>query len=423
MISRGELMAAKGEMKILHLLSQVPGATGSGIYLQALLRHAAGHGYRNYLLAGVPDDFDHEHESQALASHKFCAVRFGRDLPFPIVGMSDVMPYPSRRFSDLTVAELQLYEDCFENCLADAVARWQPDLIHSHHLWLLTSLARRKFPDIPMLVSCHGSDLRQFVNCQHLQSAVLDGCRKVDGVCALSRAQQQEIHRLYGIGTDKIHLVGAGYDAKVFYSAKKRTDQPTQIVYAGKLSRAKGLPWLLRALLQMEAVPFRFHLVGDGDGPEKREILALAGQLGDKVRIHGKLTQRQLAELLRQAELFVLPSFFEGVPLVLLEALACGCRLVATALPGVQELFSGVPTDGWVELVKLPEMLSLDVPNPGGEESFVEALQVAVEAQLKAVAVDCSADCPPALQGLLETLTWGATFRKVEDLYQRLSVE
>lgn len=416
-------MAAKTEMKILHLLSQVPGATGSGIYLQALLRHAAWHGYRNYLLAGVPDDFEHERENQALASHEFCAVRFGRDLPFPIVGMSDVMPYPSRRFSDLSAAELQLYEDCFENCLADAVARWQPDLIHSHHLWLLTSLARRKYPEIPMLVSCHGSDLRQFVSCPHLQPVVLEGCRKVDGVCALSRAQQQEIHRLYRIDTGKIHLVGAGYDAKVFYPAQKRTDEPTQIVYAGKLSRAKGLPWLLRALLQMTENPFRFHLVGDGDGPEKREVLALADQLGDKVRVHGKLTQRQLADLLRQSELFVLPSFFEGVPLVLLEALACGCRLVATELPGVQELFAGVTTRGWVELVKLPEMVSLDVPNPDGEESFVAALRGAVEVQLKAVAADCSAVCPQALQKLLETLTWGATFRNVEALYRSLLVE
>jgi glycosyltransferase involved in cell wall biosynthesis len=406
-------------LKVLHILSQVPAATGSGIYLQAALHHAALHDYQNYLLAGVPADYEDDVHLRKLASHDHCLVRFGLDLPFPIVGMSDVMPYPSTRFSDLSASELQLYRKCFESCLSDAVERWQPDLIHSHHLWLLTSLARQLFPQLPLLVSCHGSDLRQFINCPHLQQEVLAGCRQVDAVCALSMAQKADIEQLYGIETDKIHITGAGYDRKMFYMPAERQAGPVEIIYAGKLSRAKGVPWLLQALERLEAADFIFHLVGGGDGAEKAEILQRAKKLGSKVKIHGKLEQDRLAELMRQADLFVLPSFFEGLPLVLLEALACGCRLLATALPGCRELFSGIESE-WVELVELPRMASIDVPLAQDEELFVATLQAGLQRQLAQLTKDRQQIFPPPLLQLLERQSWAGIFEKIEELYRQL---
>ena len=193
-------------MKILHILSQIPDATGSGIYLQAALRHTAVHGHENYLLAGVPADSDH-HLQLHLKANNYQPVNFERDLPFPVVGMSDVMPYSSTRFCDLSATQLALYRDAFEGKLSQAVERWQPDLIHSHHLWLLTSLVRQLFPSIPLVTSCHGSDLRQFNNCKHLQSMVLEGCRRVDAVCALSQVQTTRNRAAvrYRVGKDSRH--------------------------------------------------------------------------------------------------------------------------------------------------------------------------------------------------------------------------
>lgn len=412
-------MSEQPQRKILHIISQVPAATGSGIYLQALLQHAAQHGYQNYLLAGVPADFPAETNFAALASYDHCLVRFEQDLPFPIVGMSDVMPYPSARFSDLSAEQLALYELCFKERLTEAVERWQPDLIHSHHLWLLSSLTRQLFPYIPMLVSCHGSDLRQFVNCPQLQDAVLAGCRKVDAVCALSAVQKEEIEQLYGISRDLIHTVGAGYDRKKFFPLNRQRETPLQILYAGKLSRAKGVPWLLQALNRLPDEDFIFHLVGDSDGAEKAEILQWADHLGSRICVHGKLEQQQLATLMRHADLFVLPSFFEGLPLVLLEALASGCHLLTTALPGVKELFSGIDSD-WVELLELPRMATVDVPLAEDEEAFVCRLQAGLERQLKLLRQESQIGCPPPLQQLLDGYTWAGIFTRIESLYQQL---
>ncbi|PLY04096.1 MAG: glycosyl transferase family 1 [Desulfuromonas sp.] len=406
--------------KILHILSQIPDATGSGIYLQAALRHAAECGFENTLLAGVPVHSNH-HEKLTLGAANFCPVYFGEEIPFPVVGMSDVMPYPSTRFSDLSPAQLEIYCHTFERKLEDAVERWQPDLIHSHHLWLLTSLARRKFTEIPLITSCHGSDLRQFHTCPHLQERVLSGCRDVDIVCALSEIQKLEIAQLYGIPEERIRVVGAGYEKRRFYQPqeKKHSDRP-QLLYAGKLSRAKGVPWLLQALTQLPAGSFDFHLVGDSSGPEKEEILALAAPLGDAIHIHGKLEQEKLADLMRASDIFILPSFFEGLPLVLLEALACGCRIITTALPGVSELFSGIESER-VELIDLPQMIAIDAPHPAEEELFVADLKQTVETQCAHLA-KTNADAPcPKIDALLKDYTWGGIFRKIERLYLELT--
>jgi glycosyltransferase involved in cell wall biosynthesis len=411
-------------MKILHLLSQLPEATGSGIYLQAVMRQAARCGFENYLLAGVPAEYPELPKLQQLACRDASFVRFGQDLPFQIVGMSDVMPYASARFGDLSARELALYHDCFAEKLVAGVKRWQPDLIHAHHLWLLSSLARQAVPELPLLVSCHGSDLRQFHNCAHLQATVLAGCRKVDAVCALSAIQKSDIQRLYGIAADRIHLTGAGYDAERFFLPPAPGKGPVQVVYAGKLSRAKGVPWLLRALGQLAAEDFVFHLVGDSAGAEKQEILGLIGQLGSRIRVHGKLDQQRLASLLRQADLFVLPSLFEGVPLVLLEALASGCHIVTTALPGVLELLAGIDSS-WIELVAMPRMASIDQPHAAEEEQFVASLRVAVQAQLAILQAGrgVRSGYPADLRQLLEGYTWEGVFPKIARLYQQLSGE
>ena len=328
----------------------------------------------------------------------------------------------STRFCDLSHIDLALYDACFKQILVEAVECWKPDLIHSHHLWLLTSLTRQLFTDIPLVTSCHGSDLRQFQNCPHLQSAVLKGCRNIDAICALSQGQKQEIQHLYGIETRKIHVVGAGYDSARFYLSEQQGNQRSiQILYAGKLSLAKGVPWLLQALIKLPADEFIFHLVGDGDGKEKQEILELTGEFGRSIQIHGKIEQEHLADLMRQIDLFVLPSFYEGFPLVLLEALASGSRIVATALPGIVELFSGINSN-WIELVEQPKMASIDVPEASEDEKFIDGLVRALLTQFDQIRQQRQrSGIPDEIQNLLKNYTWEGVFQKIEQLYNQLA--
>ncbi len=218
-------------MRILHLLSQRPEATGSGTALQAILLESERAGHENLLLAGIPKDTPPSLPPLSRTITRYVTFD-GGDLPFPIPGMSDVMPYPSMRFADLTDEQLAAYESVFRTAVAAAAGDFRPDIVHSNHLWLLSSLARRVLPHIPVAASCHGTDLRQMRDCPRFREAVLSGCSRLDGVFALHSAQSEEIREVYGIPSDRIHVVGAGFRDSLFAPGDKKGDA-VRIVYGG----------------------------------------------------------------------------------------------------------------------------------------------------------------------------------------------
>jgi glycosyltransferase involved in cell wall biosynthesis len=337
------------------------------------------------------------------------------DVSYHIPGMSDVMPYESTRFCDLSEEDLCEYEKAFSEILQDAVHKFKPDIIHSHHLWIVSSLARRLFPDIPMVTTCHGSDLRQFQNCPHLQEKVLLGCRKIDVVMALSEAQKKDIIRFYNLAPEKIVVTGAGYNDNLFYIDTKPNPDPVQLVYAGKLSNAKGVPWFLRALQSISAPAWQLHLLGSGSGEEKDHCLRLANELREKVRVYGALPQKSLAKIMRHSHILVLPSFYEGLPLVILEGLASGCRIVATDLPGTKEILGNFDTN-FITLVRTPRLRFTDQPYREDEYSFEQNLKKAIQQQINAASKCALIDLSP-IQDKLDSYTWTGIFKKVREAY------
>ncbi|MDJ0721012.1 MAG: glycosyltransferase family 4 protein [Desulfobacterales bacterium] len=410
-------MTSSPPLKILHLLSQRPDSTGSGIYLQAMVREAAVRGHDNYVVAGIQSERQTELDGIGTDRCRF-VVFDGEDIPFPIPGMTDIMPYPNTRFRDLSTSELEIYEAVFTDVLKEAVNVFRPDIIHSHHLWLLSSLARRLFPQIPMLTSCHGTDLRQFRNCPHLRDRVLSGCGHLNAALALSKAQKTDIIQSYGLPPERVVVTGAGFDDHLFVPGVKPAAEPVQLVYAGKFIRAKGLPWLLRALTQVAAPDWHLHLVGGGRGAERDECLVLAKALGDRVRVHGQIPQARLAEIFREAHVFILSSFFEGLPLVVLEALASGCRVVATELPGVREVANGI-SDEYIALVPPPRLRQLDQPYAEDLPDFERRLAAALDRQMGAAVRQPQIDFNP-ITAMLAARTWRGVFARIESVYIRL---
>ena len=402
------------KLRILHLLSQRPDSTGSGIYVQAMIREATVCGYDNYLVAGVHSDCSDD--TDCIGQDNSMFVNFhNADVSYHIPGMSDVMPYESTRFRDLSEEELCEYEKAFSEILKKAVHKFKPDIIHSHHLWIVSSMARQFFPNIPMVTTCHGSDLRQFQSCPHLQERVLIGCRKIDVVMALSEAQKNDIIRFYDLPPEKIIVAGAGYNDSLFYIDTKPNPDPVQLVYAGKLSNAKGVPWFLRALQSISSPAWRLHLSGSGSGEEKEHCLMLAKEFGEKVRVCGPLSQESLAEIMRYSHILVLPSFYEGLPLVILEGLASGCRIVATDLPGTKELLCNSDTD-FITLVRTPRLRFIDQPYREDERSFEQNLEKAIQQQINAASKCAQIDLSP-IQDKLDAYTWTGIFKKVREAY------
>ena len=112
---------------------------------------------------------------------------------------------------------------------------------------------------------------------------------------------------------------------------------------------------MLRAFASITGLPWTLLLAGGGTDPERAECIELAGRLGDRVTIAGPLRQDKFATALSRANLFILPSLYEGLPLVLPEALASGCICLATDLPGVRDIL-GIAGNDWLRLIPCPPL-------------------------------------------------------------------
>jgi glycosyltransferase involved in cell wall biosynthesis len=406
--------------RMLQVLCQKPGSTGSGTFLLALYERAKNRGYEQAVIAGVSQN-ETEKYRKCLKSSDFFPVQFDSELlNFPVVGMSDVMPYPSTRYRDMTGEMLEQWTRAFRAVLQKAVEYFQPDLVLSHHLWLLTALTRKTIKHIPVFGICHGTCLRQLKLAERFSPLAVDGCRKLDGIFALNEYQKESIIRNYKIDKDRVFVTGAGYDERIFNThGRKKSIDTVKLVYAGKLSFSKGVPSLIRAYgkLTEKGWTGELHLAGSGTSDEERQIWQLAGKKGGKIVFHGALSQEELANLFRVSDILVLPSFYEGLPLVVLEALASGLRVVATDLPGLKEYLGWeINNSGLIRYVELPRCEHEDSPVAEDLPDFEERLAEGIKEQINSL-TDISAWQKIGVVKAIAGMSWDGVFGRMEEIY------
>ena len=398
------------------MLCQRPGRTGSGVFLQHLARVASARGMRQACVAGLAPGDDTSEQGLPPDVRWFPARFQSEELPFPVVGMSDVMPYPSTRWQDLTEPMLAQWRAAFTRQIATAIEEFRPDAILSHHVWLLSGLVKELAPHVPMLTFCHGTGLRQLDLARQLAPAAVESCRHLPHVFALTGAQRESIASRYGVPAARIAVTGGAYDHSTFFApATPPATDELRVAYAGKLSMAKGLLPLLEAwdALPCELAPCSLTLAGSATGPQADAIRARAARCRHPVHLPGALPQRELAELFRRSHVFVLPSYYEGLPLVLVEALACGARAVCTDLPGVRH-WCGPAICDRVRWVELPALRTIDEPDPAGLPAFTARLRDAIVAQLVAARAGVPLDAA-CLENFLRPRTWEGLFDRIEE--------
>jgi glycosyltransferase involved in cell wall biosynthesis len=209
--------------------------------------------------------------------------------------------------------------------------------VHTHYASNVAWIAKHIFP-ITMSATFHGPDefkdprgfhLGEKVNDSLFVSAISNyGRSQMMLSCQHSQWQKLEITRL-GVDTDVLH-------PQVF----RDRSQPFELLCAGRMTAVKGQHVLLEAmqLLKARRCPVRLHLAGDGEDRIALQEHVSAAGLGDSVVFHGFLNQDELRKLYASTDVFVLPSFAEGVPVVLMEAMALGIPCITTWVNGIPEL-------------------------------------------------------------------------------------
>lgn len=138
----------------------------------------------------------------------------------------------------------------------------------------------------------------------------------------------------YGLAAAKVQVIPNYVLTDLFIpnGIEKGQAKPC-LIYVGRLSQQKNLFGLLEALQGLAV-----RLVIIGDGPQRQQLEEKVISYGLEVSFLGNQPHHQLPRLLNQADLFILPSIWEGHPKVLLEAMACGLPVIGAKTPGIQEL-------------------------------------------------------------------------------------
>lgn len=378
-------------MKILNITAQKPFYTGSGVYLSELIKAFEKMGHSQAIVCGISN----LQESKLInnINAKAYPVIYNTDeIPFEIPGMSDEMPYSSTRYKDMSEKDLELFKNAYIKRISAAVSDFEPDLIICHHLYLLTGITAEYFSEYKVVGVCHGTCLRQLKSHYLYNDKTINSLRKLSKIYALHDSQQNEIINLLGQDiSEKLEIIGTGYNPDIFTLESNDNNidnEVLKIIYAGKISRKKGLVELIHALSSIDPQDIGYKSIklslagGNGSLDDIVHIKEAVSDSPHKVEFLGILNHDQLSKEFNRSDLFVLPSFYEGLPLVLIEAIACGLHAVTTATPGLRDWIEGNIKNSPVEYVELPLMKNMDEPLeselPSFEARFADSIKNSV---------------------------------------------
>ncbi|MBF0331143.1 MAG: glycosyltransferase family 4 protein [Candidatus Omnitrophica bacterium] len=225
---------------------------------------------------------------------------------------------------------------------------------------IAAKLLRKKF-----FVKVQGSDINLAHQYWLRKPMIKWAVKRAEKVIAVSLPLKQKMIMM-GVPEEKIVVIQNGVDTKKFYPRDKAVcreklglDKTARyVLYVGNFAAVKGVSYLIKAFaLLVKDMNIKLLLIGDGE--ERAALIELAHSLGmsDRIVFVGRKPHQEVPEWMSAVDVFCLPSLNEGCPNVILEALACGAKVVATNVGGIPDLID-TPEKGWLAKSKDPEDLA-----------------------------------------------------------------
>jgi glycosyltransferase involved in cell wall biosynthesis len=217
-----------------------------------------------------------------------------------------------------------------------------------------------------------------------------------DHVIAISPSTAESLANDYGVPQAKISVIPVGIDTEWLLPGGRYQDRDT-ILFVGRLVPIKGVPQFIAAFRQLSEKFPKLRAEVCGEGPLYHAAVAAAEDFGGRLQVRGRVSEAELAKSYQRSLLMVVPSRFEGLGVVALEAMASGTPVLATDVPGLTDL-----KGGGVVLVPLGEQADLvsEAESILGDQARWE--QMSGEAR----------------QTILERFSWDAVGPQIAEVYR-----
>jgi len=344
-------------MKVGYFTNQYPKVSHSFIRREIQAHEAAGLPIARYALRTDPAELADEADRSEVARCRY--VLHLRRLDIATTVLAEIVAAPAAALRAVRLAVkigwrsdrgvLRHIAYWAEACV---LARWARDdnIDHLHAHFGTNSAAvamlAGEMTGIPYSFTVHGPE--EFDKPEFL--GLPEKIRRAAFVVAVSSFGRSQLYRWAALKDwDKIRVVHCGIEPD-FYAGETPPPPPSpRLVCIARLSEQKGLGLLIHAARRLSLADVAFEITIVGDGPMRPELESMIRhyQLGDQISILGWQDAARVREEILAARALVLPSFAEGLPVVIMEAMALNRPVISTYIAGIPELVNNEST-GWL---------------------------------------------------------------------------
>lgn len=254
-------------------------------------------------------------------------------------------PRSNLNFFDLTEEQFEQYKNEFRKAIKFEISTFKPDIIHSQHVWILSSVANEF--NIPVVVTSHGTDIIGYKRGKKFEKEIKETVVKSKKIIAISKDNEKDVLKYFNVPKDKLEMIENGYNPNTFFINNCNKEEVLNkfdirgkyqkiVLFAGRLAENKGIDVLLNAAKLYEDKNILTLIVGNG--VLFKELQNLSKRLKLKnIKFLGQQEQEKLCKLYNIADVVVVPSREEAFGLVAIEALACGTPVIASKEGGMKE--------------------------------------------------------------------------------------